>query len=95
MSLTIRERSQKVAASIKENEAQTLRGIAATTNISKSSVHRHRRAIARRNQHPESIFWETTAGNQWLARLVFGLVYYFGIKQGVGAESLSEFIQAV
>ncbi|MEL6816599.1 MAG: DUF6399 domain-containing protein [Cyanobacteria bacterium J06656_5] len=95
MSLSIRERSQKVAASIKENEAQTLRGIAATTNISKSSVHRHRRAIARRNQHPESIFWETTAGNQWLARLVFGLVYYFGIKQGVGAESLSEFIQAV
>ena len=26
---------------------------------------------------------------------MFGLVYYFGIKQGVGAESLSEFIGAV
>ena len=32
---------------------------------------------------------------QWLVRLVFGLIYYFGIKQGVGAESLSEFIQAI
>lgn len=95
MTLSIRERSQKVAACMKENEEQTLRGIAATTNISKSSVHRHRQAIGRRNQHPESIFWETAAGTQWLERLVFGLVYYFGIKQGVGAESLSEFIQAV
>ena len=95
MTLSIRERSQKVAACIKENVGQTLRGIAATTGISKSSVHRHRQAIARRNQYPESNLWETAVGAQWLARLVFGLVYYFGIKQGVGAESLSEFIRAV
>ena len=51
--------------------------------------------IKRRNQNPESSFWDTAAGAQWLARLVFGIVYYFGIKQGVGAESLSEFIRAV
>ncbi len=30
-----------------------------------------------------------------LVRLVVGVIYFFGIKQGVGAESLSEFIQAV
>ena len=95
MTLSIRERSQKVAACIKENVAQTLSGITATTGISKSSVHRHRQAIKRRNQYPESSIWETAAGSQWLSRLVFGLVYYFGIKQGVGAESLSEFICAV
>ncbi|MEL7071687.1 MAG: DUF6399 domain-containing protein [Cyanobacteria bacterium J06581_3] len=95
MTLSIRERRQKVAACIKENVAQTLRGITATTGISKSSVHRHRQAIKRRNQYPESSFWETAAGSQWLGRLVFGLVYYFGLKQGVGAESLSEFICAV
>ena len=95
MTLSIRERSQKVAACIKENVGQTLRGIAARTDISKSSVHRHRQAIARRNQHPESSLWESALGAQWLARLVFGLVYYFGIKQGVGAESLSDFIRAV
>ena len=95
MTLSIRERSQKVAACIKENEEQGVRGIAAATRLSKSSVHRHQQAINRRNQHPESSFWETAAGSQWLARLVFGLVYYFGIKQGVGAESLSEFICAM
>ena len=95
MTLSIRARSQKVADCIKENVQQTLRRVATTTGISKSSVHRHRAAIKRRNQYPESSFWETAAGSQWLARMVFGLVYYFGIKQGVGAESLSEFIGAV
>ena len=60
-----------------------------------SSVHRHRHGINRRNQYPESSFWgKTEAGYQWLLRLVFGC-YHFGIKQGVGAESLSEFIQAM
>lgn len=95
MTLSIRERSQKVAACMKATVGQTLKSIAAKTDISKSSVHRHQQAIARRNQHPESSLWESAAGAQWLARLVFGVVYYFGIKQGVGAESLSEFIQAV
>ena len=95
MIISIRERSQKVAACVEANVRQTLRKIAVTTGISKSSVHRHQQAIKRRNQYPESSFWETTAGSQWLARLVFGLVYTFGIKQGVGAESLSEFICAV
>ncbi len=95
MQPTIRERSQKVAAGIKENVQQTLRAIAAATGLSLSSVYRHQQAIKRRNQYPESSFWETEAGTQWLKRLVFGLVYTFGIKQGVGAESLSEFIQAM
>lgn len=95
MRLTIRERSQKVAACVKENVQQTLGAIAATTGMSLSSVYRHQQAMKRRNQYPESSFWETEAGTQWLKRLVFGLVYYFGIKQGVGAESLSKFIQAI
>ncbi|MGB3296409.1 MAG: hypothetical protein WBB01_25775 [Phormidesmis sp.] len=95
MKLTIRERRQKVAASVKENVQQTLRTIAAATGLTLSSVYRHRQAIKRRNQYPESSFWETEAGTQWLKRLVFGLVYTFGIRQGVGAESLSEFIQAM
>jgi hypothetical protein len=95
MSLSIRARSQKVAACVKENVEQSLKSIAVVTGLHPSSVNRHRKAIERRNQHPESSFWETEVGTQWLKRLVFGLVYYFGLKQGVGAESLSEFIQAM
>ncbi len=95
MPLNIRERSQKIASCIKTQASATLKTIAATTGVHPSSVHRHRHAIQRRNQYPESSFWETEAGYQWLLRLVFGVVYYFGLKQGVGAESLSEFIQAM
>jgi len=95
MPLNIRERSQKVADCIKTKAGQTLKTIAASTRLHPSSVHRHRQGISRRNQYPESSFWETEAGYRWLTRLVFGLVYDFGVKQGVGAESLSAFIQAM
>jgi hypothetical protein len=95
MSFNIRERSQKVANCIKTKTFGTLKTIAETTGLHPSSVYRHQQAIKRRHQYPESSFWETEAGYQWLLRLVFGVIYHFGIKQGVGAESLSEFIQAM
>ncbi len=34
-------------------------------------------------------------GGQWLKILVLGVVYYFGIKHGIGAESLAEFFEAI
>ncbi len=70
MPLTIRERSQKVANCIKTTVRQTLKAIAEATDMSPSSVYRHRQAITRRNQCPESSFWETEVGYQWLVRLV-------------------------
>jgi hypothetical protein len=95
MGITIRERSQKVADSIKSNVKQSVRAIAGITGLSKSSVHRHLQGMKRRRQYPESDWWETAAGYQCLLRLVYGVIYFFGIKQGVGAETISEFIQAV
>ena len=95
MSLTIRERSQKVADCIKTNAKQGIESISAAIGISKSSVHRHQQAIARRNQYPESELWETATGSAWLLRMVVGVIYHFGIKHGVGAESLSVFFKAV
>jgi len=41
--------------------------------------------MARRAQHPESSWWETEVVRAWLKLLVLGVVYYFGIKQGIGA----------
>ncbi|MDJ0703763.1 MAG: DUF6399 domain-containing protein [Leptolyngbyaceae cyanobacterium MO_188.B28] len=95
MGITIRERGQKVADCLQSNVKQTVRAIAAATGLDKSSVHRHQQGIERRNQHPESDWWETEKGYQWLFRLIYGVVYCFGIKQGVGAETLSEFIHMV
>ncbi len=95
MNLTIRERSQKVADCIKTDAIQGIESIAMAIGISKSSVHRHQQAITRRNQYAESELWETAHGAAWLKRLVLGVLYHFGIKQGIGAESLCEFFKSV
>jgi hypothetical protein len=62
------------------------------TGLSKSSVHRLKQAILRRDRYPESWFGETDEGQQWLIRLVVATLYTFGFKRGVGAETLSEFL---
>jgi uncharacterized protein DUF6399/IclR-like helix-turn-helix domain-containing protein len=77
--------------SICEHGKQSVRHLAARTGLSKSSVHRHLQAIDRRDRYPESSLWETEAGRTWLIRLVVATLFVFGLKRGVGAETLSEF----
>ena len=86
MKPNIRERGQKVADYIKTNVNQTLAAIAAATGVSKSSVHRHQQSIEQRQQYPESDWWETKVGYVYLVRLVVGVIYFFGIKQGGGGR---------
>lgn len=95
MTSTIRERRQQVAAFLKTQGRAAVSALAEATGLSRSSVHRHRQSIDRAEQHPESGWWETAVGYQWLVRLVIAVVYHFGIKQGVGAESLSAFFKAI
>ena len=76
---------------IREPRQQSVRRLAEQTGLSKSSVHRHLQAIGRRDRYPESSFWETAAGRTWLIRLVVATLFVFGLKRGVGAETLSEF----
>jgi hypothetical protein len=71
---------------------QGIRRIAQQTGLSKSSVHRLTQAMERRNSHPESWFWETADGRQWLTRLVVATLYTFGLKRGVGLDTISEFL---
>src|SRR5207244_11886827 len=74
-----------------DNGKQSVRRIAQKTGFSKSSVHRLQQAMERRDTHPESWWWETEVGRCWLIRLVVATLYTFGLKRGVGAETLSEF----
>lgn len=62
---------------------------------SKSSVHRHIQAKARRNKHPESPLWETAEGESWMRLMVISAVYHFGIGCGVGAGKLSDFFHMI
>jgi hypothetical protein len=76
---------------IREHGKQSVRRLAERTGLSKSSVHRHLQAVTRRDRSPESSLWETEAGRTWLIRLVVATLFVFGLKRGVGAETLSEF----
>lgn len=95
MSQTIRERGKKVFQTLKENSVKGIQAIAAATGIPKSSVYRHQPAIVRRNQHPESTWWETEAGSAWLRLLVCGVIFFFGIKHSIGVGELSQFFKAL
>jgi len=76
---------------IRDHGKQSLRSLAERTGLSKSSVHRHRQAMDRRDRYPESSLWETEAGRAWLLRVVVATLLGFGLTRGVGAETLSEF----
>jgi hypothetical protein len=80
-----------IFTAIREHGKQSVRRLAERTGLSKSSVHRHLQAIDRRDRYPESSFWETEAGRTWLIRLIVATLFVFGLKRGVGAETLSEF----
>ena len=84
-------KSVVIINAIREHGKQSIRSLADRIGVSKSSVHRHRQAMDRRDRYPESSLWETEPGRAWLIRLVVATLFVFGLKRGVGAETLSEF----
>jgi hypothetical protein len=84
-------KSRLIFNAFRDNAKASIRQVARQTGLSKSSVHRLGQAMARRNQHRESWFWETEDGRQWLIRLVVAVLYTFGLKRGVGAETMCAF----
>jgi hypothetical protein len=85
------DKSRQIFNCLCDNATQSVRRLALQTGLSKSSVHRLTQAIERRNRHPESWLWETEDGRQWLTRLVVATLYTFGLKRGVGVDTMSEF----
>src|SRR5919108_2395977 len=84
-------KSLRIFKCLCDHGRQSVRRMAQQTGLSKSSVHRLQHAIERRNSHPESWLWETEEGRQWLTRLVVATLYTFGLKRGVGLDTMSEF----
>lgn len=85
------DRSLRIVKCLCDHGKQSVRRIAHQTGLSKSSVHRLQRAMERRSRHPESWWWETEEGRQWLTRLVVATLSTFGLKRGVGMDTMSEF----
>ena len=89
------EKSRRIFKCLCEYGSQSVRRLAHQTGVSKSSVHRLTQAMGRRNRYPESWLWETEDGRQWLMRLVVATLYTFGLKRGVGLDTMSEFFARV
>lgn len=85
------DRSLRLVKGLCDHGKRSIRQLAHQTGFSKSSVHRLRHAMACRSNTPESALWETEAGRQWLTRLVVATLYTFGLKRGVGMDTMSAF----
>src|SRR5215471_1279983 len=85
------DRSLRICKCLYDHGKRSIRHLAQQTGFSKSSVHRLQQAMVRRHCHPESWFWETEEGRRWLTRLVVATLYTFGLKRGIGVETISEF----
>src|SRR5262249_485285 len=85
------DKSLRIFKYLCDNGTQSVRRVAHKTGFSTSSVHRLTQAMERRDHHPESWLWETAEGRGWLLRLVAATVYTFGLKRGVGMDTMHEF----
>ena len=85
------EKSVRIFNSLCEAGTQSVRHLAQHTGVSKSSAHRLTQAMVHRDIHPESWLWETAEGRGWLTRLVVATLYTFGLKRGVGLDTISGF----
>lgn len=87
----VKSRARKVFSILMGPAKCSIRKIAKIAGIAKSSAHRHVQSAMKRNLHPESHLWETDEGYNWLCRLFYGSIIFFGIQCGIGAEKLSDF----
>jgi hypothetical protein len=85
------DRSLLICKCLCDHGTQSVRRLAHKTGFSKSSVHRLQQAMERRDRHPESWLRETEEGHRWLTRLVVATLYTFGLKRGVGMDTMQEF----
>ena len=92
---SIRKTGITIITYIVEHGKESVRKLAQNLALKKSSVHRHIKAIERRNKYPESALWETESGAKWLFILVLAAMYVFGLKSNVGADRLSEFFKLI
>lgn len=92
--MSVRIKTLKIFIALNKG-LKSLREISIHIGTSKSSVGRSLKAVERRNCHPESWLWETDEGQRWLHRLVIAVLFFFGIKCGVGVEQLSLFFDLV
>ena len=89
----MRSRSERIFLKLSCPVKYSIRKMGQISGVSKSAVHRQKNAIEKRNLFPESYFWETREGIAFLSRLFVGVLFVFGIKNGIGTGTISEYFK--
>lgn len=77
------------------NPKSSLRQTAKELGVSKDMVHRQLKRTKKRRQFSESEFWDSEAGQNFIKRLIVSAIYTFGIKGGIGAGRIEEFMKQI
>jgi len=85
----------KIFESKTKSPEKSNREIGKLLEIPASTVNYHTKKQKERNQYEESLFWESKSGQNFLKRLIIGVLYTFGIKGGIGAERIEEFFEQI
>lgn len=93
--MELRSRSRRLFPVLNHPVKYSIRKMAKMIGISKSATHRHKKAIEKRNLFPESYLFETQEGYKWICRLFIAVIFFFAIKCGIGACTISEFFKSL
>ncbi len=88
-------RDMEIFEEIKKFGKSSIRKLAEALGLSKDKVNRGLQALSKRDLYPESEFWETPEGYQWLRMLIFAVLLEFGIKGNIGADRMSDFFKRI
>ncbi len=91
----MKERCRKIYEVICCAKKISIRQISRITKIPKSSTHRQKKRIEKRNIYSESHLWETAEGQKFMHRLVIATILVFGVMCGVGAGKISFFFKLI
>ena len=93
--MSFRKKIIKTYETIKRFGKQSLSQLSYQTNSSKSSTYRQKKVIDTRNLHVGADFFQTEKGSEWMIRLIVAILFIFGIKFNIGAESVALFFSLI
>ena len=91
----MKERCRKIYEVICDAKKLSIRQISRITKIPKSSAHRQKKRIEKRNVYLESHLWEPEEGQNFMHRLVIATILVFGVMCGVGAGKIRFFFKLI
>ena len=86
---------QRITGHRAAHPEQSVRQVGHELGIAKSTVQDQVARQSRCGNDPETVFLDSAAGQVFLKRLIVATLYTFGIKAGVGAGRIEEFMKLI